>query len=234
MPTVLVVDDDLVFRTGLVTLLDRAPGILVAGEASGGEEAVRLAAACKPDVILMDIRMPHGDGITATGQIVGAEADPPPRVIVLTTFDLDRYVYEALRVGACGFLLKGTPPDRLFAAIETVASGDMLFSPSVTRRLIEAYVLSPEPTAEIPPRTGSLTPRELEVLRMVGTGLSNTEIAERLVLSTATVKTHINRTMTKLDLSSRAQAVVHAYETGLVTPKRYQPAPPRRGSGELL
>ncbi|MFJ9898435.1 response regulator [Streptomyces sp. NPDC091280] len=223
MPTVLVVDDQVLIRAGLAALLRAAPGIDVIGEAADGEAAVRLAATGRPEVILMDIRMPGTDGITAIERILAEADDPPPRVIVLTTFDLDEYVYAALRVGACGFLLKDTPPERLLAAVGTVASGDMLFAPSVTRRLIEAYVPSPGPVVATGAATESLTPRECEVLRLVGTGLSNTEIAERLVLSTATVKTHLNRTMTKLALSSRAQAVVLAYETGLVVPGPSRP-----------
>lgn len=226
MPTVLVVDDQILIRAGLAALLRAAPGVEVVGEASDGEEAIRLAATARPEVILMDIRMPGTDGIAATERILAAAEDPPPRVLVLTTFDLDEYVYSALRVGACGFLLKETPPERLLAAIATVASGDMLFAPSVTRRLIEAYAPRPEPVvAAAGPAEELLTPREREVLRLVGSGLSNTEIAERLVLSTATIKTHLNRTMSKLALSSRAQAVVLAYETGLVVPRRYHSAP---------
>jgi DNA-binding NarL/FixJ family response regulator len=210
---------------GLVALLRAAPGVQVVGEAPDGDEAVRLAAADKPEVILMDIRMPGTDGITATRRILAGAGDPPPRVLILTTFDLDEYVYAALRAGASGFLLKDTAPERLLAAIDTVAAGDMLFAPTVTRRLIEAYTPRPELAATPASQMGLLTPREGEVLRLVGTGLSNTQIAEHLVLSTATVKTHLNRTMTKLALSSRAQAVVLAYETGLVTPKRYRSAP---------
>jgi DNA-binding NarL/FixJ family response regulator len=225
MPRVLVVDDQILIRAGLSALLRAVPGLQVVGEASDGEEAVRLAATGRPEVILMDIRMPGTDGITATERILAAAGDPPPRVLILTTFDLDEYVYTALRAGACGFLLKDTPPERLLAAIDTVASGDMLFAPSVTRRLIEAFAPRPAPAAGPAPEMESLTRRECEVLRLVGTGLSNTEIAEHLVLSTATVKTHLNRTMTKLALSSRAQAVVLAYETGLVIPKRYRSAP---------
>ncbi|MEY9968915.1 DNA-binding NarL/FixJ family response regulator [Streptacidiphilus sp. MAP12-16] len=225
MPSVLVVDDQILIRAGLVALLRAAPGLQVIGEASDGEEAVRMAATARPEVILMDIRMPGTDGITATQRILAAAADPPPRILILTTFDLDQYVYTALRAGACGFLLKDTPPQRLLAAIDTVASGDMLFAPTITRRLIEAYTPRPEPATAPPPEMDILTTRECEVLRLVATGLSNAEIAEHLVLSTATIKTHLNRTMNKLALSSRAQAVVLAYETGLITPRRHQAAP---------
>jgi len=212
MTKVLVVDDQVLIRAGLAALLRAAPGIDVVGEAADGAEAVELAAQTQPQVVLMDIRMPGVNGIAATEQIVAAT--PAPRVLVLTTFDLDEYVYAALRAGACGFLLKDAEPERLIAAVHAVAAGDTLFAPSVTRRLIEAYVPSvPNPALDV------LTPREVEVLRLVGTGLANADIADRLVVSEATVKTHLNRAMTKLDLSSRAQAVVVAYETGLVKPR---------------
>jgi DNA-binding NarL/FixJ family response regulator len=194
MTRVLVVDDQFLIRAGLVALLRAAPGIEVVGEAADGESAVEAAASARPDVILMDIRMPGTDGISATERILTAasasrDGAEPPRILVLTTFDLDEYVYGALRAGASGFLLKDAGPERLLAAVAAVAGGDMLFAPSVTRRLIEAY-----------------------------SGMSNPEIADRLFISEATVKTHFNRTMTKLDLGSRAQAVVLAYECGLVTP----------------
>ncbi|WP_344444692.1 response regulator transcription factor [Kitasatospora nipponensis] len=219
MTRVLVVDDQILIRVGLVALLRAAPGLDVVGEASSGEEAVALAAAELPDIVLMDIRMPGMDGITATTRILAQAADPAPRIIILTTFDLDEYVYAALRAGASGFLLKDTPPDRLLAAVETVAGGDMLFAPSVVCRLIEAYAFrEADRAAQPPPGLDPLTSRELDVLRLVGQGLSNPEIAGRLVVSVATVKTHLNRTMAKLNLSSRAQAVVLAYESGLVTP----------------
>ncbi|MFI0262727.1 response regulator [Streptomyces sp. NPDC017056] len=224
MIRVLVADDQVLIRAGVAALLRAAPGVEVVGEAADGEEAVRLAAEHLPDVILMDIRMPGVSGITATERILGAAAEtggPVPRVVVLTTFDLDEYVYAALRAGASGFLLKDTPPQRLLSAIATVAGGDMLFAPSVTRRLVEAYArrpAAPAPEPDGPESLQALTARELEVLRHTAKGLSNPEIAERLVISEATVKTHLNRTMTKLGLCSRAQAVVLAYETGLVTP----------------
>ncbi|MFJ4948836.1 response regulator [Streptomyces sp. NPDC088760] len=219
MIRVLVVDDQFLIRAGLVGLLDAAPGFEVVGEAGDGEEAVRLAAETRPDVILMDIRMPGVNGIEATERILGQAADRPPRVLVLTTFDLDEYVYGALRAGASGFLLKDSGPERLLAAVTAVDGGDALFAPSVTRRLVEAFARQQEPADTAPPPDlGVLTSREVEVLKLTARGLSNLEIADRLYISEATVKTHLNRTMNKLDLGSRAQAVVLAYETGLVTP----------------
>ncbi|MFI5801470.1 response regulator [Streptomyces sp. NPDC051561] len=226
---VLVVDDQFLIRAGLVGLLRAAPGFEVVGEAGDGTEAVELAAALRPDVILMDIRMPGMDGIAATEKILADAPQPAPRVLVLTTFDLDEYVYGALRAGASGFLLKDSGPERLLAAVAAVRGGDALFAPSVTRRLVEAYAGRTERARDIeeripavtpppPPDLELLTDRELEVLRMAALGLSNADIAERLFISGATVKTHLNRAMTKLGLTSRAQAVVVAYETGLVVP----------------
>jgi DNA-binding NarL/FixJ family response regulator len=217
MTTVLIVDDQVLIRAGLAALIHAAPGLEVSGQAGSGHEAVALAAANPPDVILMDVRMPDLNGVAATELILAQATGDPPRVLILTTFDLDEYVYTALRAGAAGFLLKDTPPERLLAAIHTVAAGDMLFAPSVMRRLIEAYGRHNE-ASERPPELDVLTAREAEVLQLVGTGLSNGDIAARLAVSEATVKTHLNRTMTKLNLSSRAQAVAVAYETGLVTP----------------
>ncbi|MDQ0757547.1 response regulator [Streptomyces canus] len=220
MTRVLVVDDQFLIRAGLVGLLDAAAGFEVAGEAGDGEEAVRLAAKTRPDVILMDIRMPGMNGIQATKRIIADAAGPAPRVLILTTFDLDEYVYGALRAGASGFLLKDSGPERLLAAVAAVGGGDALFAPSVTRRLVEAYVPQNRstPDAQSLPDLHTLTPREVDVLKLTARGLSNPEIADQLSISEATVKTHLNRTMTKLDLNSRAQAVVIAYETGLVTP----------------
>jgi DNA-binding NarL/FixJ family response regulator len=215
---VLVVDDHVLIRAGLAALIRAAPGLEVVGEAANGDEAVAMAADTRPDVILMDIQMPELGGIAATRRILERARDDPPRVLVLTTFDVDEYVYEALRVGACGFLLKDTPPERLLTAIQMVADGDMTFAPTVTRRLVEAYTHRPSAAGHKHADLDVLTARELDVLRLVGTGLSNVEIADQLVVSEATVKTHLNRTMTKLNLSSRAQAIVLAYETGLVSP----------------
>ncbi|MFE0258230.1 response regulator [Streptomyces sp. NPDC059010] len=216
MTTVLVVDDQFLIRAGLVGLLRAAPGIDVVGEACDGAEAVALAAETAPEVILMDIRMPGMDGIEATERILAQAGDPAPRILVLTTFDLDEYVYGALRAGACGFLLKDSGPERLLAAVAAVRGGDALFAPSVTRRLVEAY--AHRPTDERPADLDDLTSREVEVLKLIARGLSNPQIADLLYISEATVKTHLNRTMNKLDLNSRAQAVVVAYESGLVSP----------------
>ncbi|MFD5481936.1 response regulator [Streptomyces hawaiiensis] len=216
MTTVLVVDDQFLIRAGLVGLLRAARGIEVVGEAGDGAEAVALAAEIAPEVILMDIRMPGMNGIEATERILAQAAGPTPRILVLTTFDLDEYVYGALRAGASGFLLKDSGPERLLAAVTAVAGGDALFAPSVTRRLVEAYAR--RTAYERPADLDVLTSRELEVLKLIARGLSNPEIADLLYISEATVKTHLNRTMTKLDLGSRAQAVVVAYESGLVTP----------------
>ncbi|OJF13371.1 response regulator [Couchioplanes caeruleus] len=218
MARVLVVDDQILVRAGLAALIRAAPGLDVVGEASDGRDAVAQAAANLPEVILMDVRMPGLDGVEATRQILSTACVDPPKVIILTTFDLDEYVYAALRAGASGFLLKDTAPERLLAAIHTVAGGDMLFAPSVTRRLVEAYAHRPRLFTETPPDLRPLTGREREVLELVATGMTNADIARRIMVSEATVKTHLSRTMTKLGLSSRAQAVVVAYETGLATP----------------
>ncbi|MFD4634248.1 response regulator [Streptomyces sp. NPDC058284] len=219
---VLVVDDQFLIRAGLVGLLRAAPGMEVVGEAGDGDEAVELAARTRPDVVLMDIRMPGMNGITATAKILRQAPEPAPRVLVLTTFDLDEYVYGALRAGASGFLLKDSGPERLLAAVTAVGGGDALFAPSVTRRLVEAFArrgVEPDGAErKPPPELRALTLREVEVLKLIARGLTNADIAERLYISEATVKTHLNRTMSKLDLDSRAQAVVVAYETGLVTP----------------
>ncbi|MEU9164726.1 response regulator transcription factor [Streptomyces sp. NPDC048424] len=221
MPSVLVVDDQFLIRSGLTALLTAAPGYEVVGEACDGEEAVRLAAETRPDVVLMDIRMPGTDGIAATERILAGRQDPAdggPKVLVLTTFDSDEHVFRALRVGASGFLVKDTPPERLLAAISTVHAGEMLFSPRALRGLIDSYAA---PAARAPhPGLDTLTPREREVLALVGAGLPNAEIAVRLVLSPATVKTHVHRCMSKLALSSRAQAVVVAHEFGLAARMR--------------
>lgn len=219
MTRVLVVDDQDLIRAGLAAILRATPGFTSVWETADGETAVTLAMEHRPDVILMDIRLPGINGITTTERILAQYTSPTPKIIVLTTFDTDEYVYGALRAGACGFLLKDIPPARLIAAISAIRSGDMLFAPSVTRRLIEAYAPQPSETAHRPESLHQLTARETEVLRLVGQGLANDEIAQELYVSEATVKTHINRTMAKLDLRSRAQAVVTAYETGLVVPR---------------
>jgi len=190
----------------------------VVGEAADGEQAVALAAEQRPDVVLMDVRMPVMDGIEATRRIVAADAEHRPHVLILTTFDLDQYVYEALRAGASGFLLKDTPPQDLVAAIRTVAAGEALLAPSVTRRLIERFVGLPAPRPHRTDVLADLTPREADVLRLLARGLSNREIADQLVVSTTTVKSHVARLLMKLNLHDRTQAVVLAYETGFVTP----------------
>jgi DNA-binding NarL/FixJ family response regulator len=209
---VLVVDDQPLFRAGLVALLNASPDLTVVGEAADGDTAVRLAESSEPDVILLDIRLP---GLTALKRVATSA-----RVLVLTTFDLDEYVHEALRLGAAGFVLKESEPARLIAAIAAVASGEMQFSPTVMRRLVAAYLrgdtaVSPWGSVGL----DGLTDREREVLRLVGTGLTNATIATRLTVTEGTVKTHLNRVMTKLRLTSRAQAVVMAYESGLVIPQ---------------
>jgi len=214
---VLVVDDQALIRAGLVALLRAAPGTEVVGEAADGEEAVAQAAALRPDVVLMDVRMPVLDGIAATRRILAAQRGPDeeaPKVLVLTTFDLDEHVYAALRAGAAGFLLKETPPARIIAAVEAVAAGDVLLTPRITHRLVEAF--RPRQPVAGSATLDSLTAREREVLVLVGQGLSNADIAGELVLSEATVKSHVKHVMGKLQLSSRVQAVVLAYENGLV------------------
>ncbi|NUT42109.1 MAG: response regulator transcription factor [Thermoactinospora sp.] len=218
MISVLVADDQELIRAGLTALLRAAPDLTVAGEAADGHEAVRLAAGTRPDVILMDVRMPGLDGIRATRQILADTTAPHlPSILILTTFDIDEYVYQALRAGASGFLLKQTPASRLLAAIHTVAAGDVLLSPTSTRRLVEAFTPAPRPAVE---ELSVLTAREREILTLVGRTLSNDEIARRLHLSPATVKTHLNRAMGKLGLASRAHVVALAYDLGLVAPRR--------------
>ena len=214
---ILVVDDQALIRAGLVALFRAADGLEVAGEAANGEQAVALAEKLLPDVVLMDIRMPVLDGIGATRRIL-ALPEPHPKIVVLTTFDLDEYVYTALGEGASGFLLKDTPPERIIGAIRTIVAGDILIAPRITHRLVETYSRQHQVATGSVQRLAELTARETEVLRLVGNGLSNAQIAERLVLSEATVKTHVKRMMSKLMLNSRAQAVVAAYEGGLVVP----------------
>jgi DNA-binding NarL/FixJ family response regulator len=215
MTTVVVADDQELIRTGLQLVLE-ARGCDVVGLACDGREAVELVRRTRPDVVLMDIRMPVLDGISATRQI--SEAGLPTRVLVLTTYDLDHYVYGALKAGAAGFLLKATPPDRLVAGVETVATGEQLLAPELTRRLIEQHVSGPEPASGVPAALGALTERELEVFTLIARGLSNADLAERLFVSEATVKTHVNRILAKLGLQTRVQLVVLAYETGQVRP----------------
>jgi DNA-binding NarL/FixJ family response regulator len=211
--SVLVADDQDLVRVGLRTILERREGIEVLGEAANGREAVREARRLRPDVVLMDVRMPELDGIAATRELAGAGG---PRVLVLTTFDLDEYVYEALRAGASGFLLKDAPPDRLVAAIHAVHEGDALLAPSITRRLVERFAGPGRGPTEAPAALGELTAREREVLVLIARGLTNAEIAAALVVSMPTVKTHVGRVFMKLGLRDRAQAVILAYEAGLV------------------
>jgi DNA-binding NarL/FixJ family response regulator len=214
---VLVVDDQELVRSGFCVILDAADGITVVGEAANGEAAVSQVAAHEPDVVLLDIRMPGMDGLEATRLITGGPA-AAPKVVMLTTFDLDEYVYEALRAGASGFLLKDSPRHDLIAAVRAAAAGDALLAPSVTRRLIEAFARRPPETAPAPSRLASLTARERDVLLMLARGRSNAEIAAGLFVSEATVKTHVGNLLAKLGLRDRVQAVIVAYETGLVVP----------------
>jgi DNA-binding NarL/FixJ family response regulator len=214
---VLLVDDQALVRAGFRALLDAQEGIEVVGEAADGEEGVRLTRALRPDVVLMDIRMPGLDGLEATRQIAADELLAGVRIVILTTFDLDEYVFEALRVGASGFLVKNTEPVELIRGVRAVASGDALLSPGVTRRLVAEFaarVKEPRPSPEL----GTLTDREREVMGLVAAGLSTDEIAGKLVVSPATAKTHVSRAMVKLGARDRAQLVVFAYESGLVRP----------------
>ncbi len=216
MIRVLVVDDQALVRAGFRVLVDSAADLEVVGEAADGAEAVLLAASLAPDVVLMDIRMPVMDGLEATAAITAATDDV--RVLVLTTFDLDEHVFGALKAGASGFLLKDTPPADLLAGIRVVAAGEALLAPSVTRHLIEEFVRGRPETRPAPPELGDLTEREVEVLVLVARGLSNTEIAEQIFVTPATVKTHVSRLLMKLGSRDRAQLIVVAYESGLVTP----------------
>jgi DNA-binding NarL/FixJ family response regulator len=211
---VLIADDQALVRAGFRMILEAEADLRVVAEAKDGEDAVEAARRAKPDVVLMDIRMPVLDGLEATRRIVAA-AKNPPRVVMLTTFDLDEYVFDALQAGASGFLLKDVPPEQLVTGIRVVANGDSLLSPSVTRRLIESFVRDHD-YAPKPPQLDELTAREREILGLIARGLSNAEIAEQLVVSTTTVKTHVARVLAKLELRDRVQAVVLAYETGIV------------------
>lgn len=218
MIRVALADDQELVRAGFRVLIESADDLEVVGEARDGEEAIAVARAERPDVMLMDIRMPGTDGLEATRRILADDDLREVRVLILTTFDLDEYVHAALRAGASGFLLKDTSPGELLEAIRVIADGEALLAPSVTRRLIENFVARPDPESCCVPDLDALTERESEVLALVGRGMSNGEIAEHLVVSPATSKTHVSRIMTKLGARDRAQLVVIAYETGLVKP----------------
>jgi DNA-binding NarL/FixJ family response regulator len=214
----LIADDQAMVREGFGALLAAQEDMAVVGQAANGAEAVRLCREVRPDVVLMDVRMPVMDGLDATRQILSRQDDESgPRVLVLTTFDLDEYVYEALRAGASGFLLKDAPGDELVRAIRVIAAGDALLAPSVTRRLIADFARQRRVDAP-PGSVDALTPRETEILRLIARGLSNTEISEALFIAEQTTKTHVGRVLSKLGLRDRAQAVVFAYESGLVSP----------------
>ena len=213
---VLIADDEALVRGGFRAMLEAQPDIEVVGEAADGQQALELARTLRPAVVLMDIRMPRLDGLEATRRLLAA--DGRSRVLVLTTFDRDLYVYEALKAGASGFLLKDTPPERLADAVRTVAAGEALLAPAITRRLIEDHIRGPKPGTDLPPELSALTQRETDVLRLVAHGASNAEIAERLVVSRATVKSHVAGILSKLGVRDRIQAVVLCYETGFVRP----------------
>jgi DNA-binding NarL/FixJ family response regulator len=216
MIRVLIADDQALVRAGFHAILESQDDIEVAGEATDGQEAIERARELHPDVVLMDIRMPGLDGIEATRRLL-KEAGAP-KVLMLTTFDLDEYLYEAMRAGASGFLLKDVPREQLINAVRTVAQGDALLAPALVRRLIEDFVRRPRPGMSVPPEVEDLSARELEVLKLVAGGLSNAEIAKKLFLSEATVRTHVGHVLSKLRLRDRVQAVVLAYECGVVQP----------------
>jgi DNA-binding NarL/FixJ family response regulator len=219
MVSVLLADDDELTRTGLRLIIESDPDLTVVGEAADGLEAIHLTRALRPEVVVMDVRMPGVDGLEATRQIV-QQTPEGPRILILTTFELDEYVFGALRAGASGFLLKRSSPEVLIEGIKVVAVGDGLLAPSVTRRLIQEFARQPDPSASPAAPLETLTQREREVLTLVGAGLSNGELAARLYISEATVKTHVKRILMKLGLRDRIQAVVLAYETGLVRARR--------------
>jgi DNA-binding NarL/FixJ family response regulator len=216
MTRVLLADDQALVRGGFRMILEAEDDLEVIGEAEDGAQAVALTRELRPDVVLMDVRMPILDGLAATERIVGEGA--PSRVLVLTTFDQDEIVYRAMKAGASGFLLKSVPPAKLADAVRTVANGEALLAPTVTRRLVEQFVRRPPPGQDVPPAVADLTEREREVLRLIARGRSNSEIVAELVIGEATVKTHVNRIFSKLELRDRVQAVVLAYESGLVQP----------------
>jgi DNA-binding NarL/FixJ family response regulator len=220
---IIVADDHQVVRTGFAALLDTQPDFMVVGTACDGAEAVRICGELRPDVVLMDVRMPGMDGIEATRALTGSLGGNP-RILILTTFDLDEYVYDALRAGASGFLLKDVTAEHLFDAVRVIAAGEALLAPTVTRRLISEFALLRRKPDARSAALAVLTPRELQVLRLIAEGLSNPEIATRLVVTEETVKTHVSRVLNKLGLRDRTQAVVTAYESGLVVPQS-------RGSG---
>ena len=221
MIRVVVADDQALVRAGFRMILDSQKDIEVVAEAGDGREALERARELEPDVVLMDIRMPELDGLEATRRLLAG--DGTTRVLILTTFDLDEYVYEAMKSGASGFLLKDVRPEQLAEAVRVVAAGESLLAPAITRRLIEQFVRRPPPGAARPPQLEELTERELDVLMLVARGLSNAEIAQELVLTEATVKTHVTHILTKLGLRDRVQAVVLAYESGLVQPGGHRP-----------
>ena len=233
MIRVLIADDQALVRGAFEVLVDSAPGMTVVGAAADGAEAVELARRERPDVVLMDVRMPKLDGIEATREIVAARGEPNadepkacgPRILILTTFDLDEYVYAALRAGASGFLLKDTAPAELLGAINVVAAGEALLAPTVTRRLIEQFTRSPQPSRAPRVSLDGVTDREHEVLALVGRGLTNAEIAEHLHLASPTVKTHVSRLLMKLGARDRAQLVIVAYESGLLDQQPFPHAP---------
>jgi DNA-binding NarL/FixJ family response regulator len=223
MINVLIADDQAMMRTGLRLILEAEPDLAVVGEAADGTSAVTNARALRPDVVVMDIRMPVLDGIEATRLLSGSA--PRTRVLILTTFDIDEHILDALRAGASGFLVKDDAPHALVDAIRTIAAGDAVLAPSVTRRLLDRFAQLPGP-GQTPTDLSSLTAREREVLALIGRGLSNAEIASMLTVSEATIKTHVGHVLMKLNLRDRVQTVIYAYESGLVTPARYRPPEP--------